>query len=1092
MRFGILGPLAVWTDAGDLVTVPELKTRALLADLLVHAGRAVPAERLIDDLWGERLPDNPANALQGRVSALRRALEAAEPGGRALVAYRPPGYVLQIAAEQLDASRFQDLLAEAQATGAARARAGLLADALALWRGSALADFADATFVRSQVISLAEQRLVALEERAEVRLELGEDLLLVGELSDLVDRYPLRERLRALHMRALYRTGRQSEALASYRDLGQRLRDELGIDPGAQVAALHQAILRQDPALEPAPAPASAPAPAVRGTSLPAPVTALVGRSSAVEEVAALLRANRLVTLTGPGGVGKTRLALEVAARLATSVADGVRLVELALADQPAQGDQRAQGGQPTGGGQASVPELMTTALDIRDDARSTGPSGRGHTGPSERLVGALSDRQLLLVLDNCEHVVGPVAELADRLLAAAPELRILATSQEPLRVDGEVVWSVPPLGAPLDPTEVDPATLGRYAAVRLFVARAAAAAPGFALDRGNAEAVATICRRLDGIPLGLELAAARVPALGVHELAARLDDRFRLLTAGRRHAPPRQQTLRAMIDWSWELLERGERVLLRRLAAQAGSSTLAAIEAICADDRIEPGDIPELVARLVDRSLVMVVDGPRGQRGFKLLESVQAYCLERLQEAGELLATRARQLRFYTGLAERADQHLRGPEQREWLDRLDGETANLRAALDGAALLPDATRALRLGNALTWYWVLRGRLGELHRSLGAALAVPGPAPAVLRARAVVWRAALAFGTGDQTDWETQRGTVLSALDALDDPLDRARSEWTLGYCLTSVGTGAETAGADLIERSLSAFRALGDRWGMAAALAVRGSQAHRRKDIAGATRDSEQSMAWFRELGDQWGQSMAASNLGDLAILTGDYAQADRLHRTALGIAEEMGLWVDASFVLSGLGRIALLTGDDASARGYFDRALRLATDHFVTVAMELAEVGLGCVARREADLDRAEEHLRSWLEWNRGSRAYDRVAVILTELGAVAGQRGHAEAALHLCHDGLAAARASGNRWLVALATERLAAAYALAGRYGHAARALGAADGVRASVGVPAPPSEQHELALVTAAVRTALGDDGFAAEFARAEVVAPELR
>ncbi|WP_343950887.1 AfsR/SARP family transcriptional regulator, partial [Nonomuraea longicatena] len=330
MRFGMLGPLTVWAADGRAVRVPELKVRALLADLLLHEGRPVPVERLIGDLWGEDPPGKPSGALRAKVSQLRRALEEAGPGGRDLVVFSPSGYQLRVEPDALDAIRFRRLVARAHTAGEARSRAALLSEALALWRGSALSDFAAEPFARPAIARLEEQRLAALEEQAEARLELGDHSLLVGELTDLVALHPLRERLRAAQMRALYRSGRQSEALRSYQDLRARLREEQGLDPGSALAALFQAILAQDPALEAVPEGAPR-----HRSNLAAPVSELVGRSQAVGSVLALLRTGRLVTLTGPGGVGKTRLATEVAGRLADFYPDGLWVVELAGRSRP-------------------------------------------------------------------------------------------------------------------------------------------------------------------------------------------------------------------------------------------------------------------------------------------------------------------------------------------------------------------------------------------------------------------------------------------------------------------------------------------------------------------------------------------------------------------------------------------------------------------------------------------------------------------------------------------------------------------------------------------------------------------------------------
>ncbi|MFB4317537.1 BTAD domain-containing putative transcriptional regulator [Actinomadura sp. 21ATH] len=653
MRFGVLGPLEVATDGGRPVRIPELKVRALLADLLVHGGAPVSSGRLIDDLWGPERPGDPAGALRVKVSQLRRALEDAEPGGRELVESGRAGYRVRA---DLDADRFRERVARARATADPAARAELLTGALALWRGPALADFADEEFARAAAARLEEERLTALDDLAEARLALGEHHALVAELGDLAVRHPLRERLQANLIRALYRSGRQHEALEGYRRLRDRLRDELGLDPSPELAALHQAILEQDPSLR-------APARAVPRANLPVPLTELIGRAAEVDAVRGHLARSRLVTLTGPGGVGKTRLALEAAARSAGSYPDGVFLVE--LAGLPADPD--------------AIAEAVTAVA---------GPEPGG---------GAL------LVLDNCEHAVDAVAKTADRLLAAGA--RVLATGQEPLGISGELLHVVPPL------EQAD--------AERLFAARAAAAAPGFTADAdADAAAVAAVCRRLDGIPLALELAAARVRALGVRELADRLDDRFAVLNSGRRGSPARQRTLRAMMDWSWEPLSEPERAVLRRLAVHAGGCTLLAAELTCAGGEVARPEIADVIARLVDRSLVTRAGGR-----YRLLESVAAYSLERLREAGEDGRVQELHDDYYTRLAECAEEYREGHARLRWLARLDEETANLRAALESTVRRGDTRRALRLTAALAWFWIDRGRTGEGHRALRAALA---------------------------------------------------------------------------------------------------------------------------------------------------------------------------------------------------------------------------------------------------------------------------------------------------------------------------------------------------------------------------------
>src|SRR6266516_2737491 len=961
VRFGLLGTLAVWADNGRLVEVPEAKVRALLADLLIHLGRPVPADRLIDDLWGDNLPVRPAGALQLKVSRLRQALGNAEPGGGELVTFRSPGYLLRIDGDAVDEHRFAALIERAGAAEDLRGRAGLLADALALWRGPPLADFADAMFAQPAIARLEEQRLVALEEQAEVRLALGEHSLLTGELGELVAAHPLRERLRAAHMLALYRAGRQAEAVTSYGELRGRLADDLGLDPGPGLAALYQDILEQAPGLQRVQAPATL---ATRPrTNLPAMLTDVVGRTAAVTDLRALLNERRLVTLTGPGGVGKTRLALETAAQAVDAFPDGVWLVELA---------------GPALAGPRTPADAVMAVLGIRDDSSMD---------PSDLLADALRTSRMLLVLDNCEHLVDQAAKLTAQLLQAAPGLRMLVTSREPLMLAGEVVWAVPPLP--------------QSSAVQLFVLRAGASAPGFRLDEDNAHAVAARCRRLDGIPLALELAATRVRTLGVHELLARLDDRFRLLVTGHRDAPARQQTLSAVIDWSWELLSEPERLVLQRLAVAADSCSLHAAEAICAEDGL---DVPGLVARLVDRSLVAVTDGPDGPR-YRLLESVAAYGLQRLHQAGESTQLRLRHRRYYTSLADRAGPHLRGHDQRSWLRRLDSDTANLRRSFDAAIQDNDASAALRMVNALAWYWFLRGRLTEARRALDQALAL-GHGSAAARATATAWQRGFMALAG-----ERGKHTAPPPLGGIDDPIIRATLEWFHAFVASDFGD--PSVGEAMVGRALASFRALGDRWGIAAALSTRAKLAMIRGDPAAAHGDAQQSLAVFRELGDQWGQLQAIEWLGAAEAATGKHRQAGRLHRDGLHMAEELGLWPQAADALSWLGRNALHSGDLAQARELLERAMRLAAEQSYLPGQVFAELGLGQTARRECKLDAAETHLRTVLETSRriGSEPDIARTISLSELGFIAEQRGNPAAAHTLHLESLTAAQKLGD---------------------------------------------------------------------------------
>ncbi|MFI8161596.1 AfsR/SARP family transcriptional regulator [Streptomyces microflavus] len=1207
MRFGVLGPLVVWDGEGREVRVPEAKVRALLADLLAHDGGPVTADRLIHDLWGDAPPGKPAGALQAKISQLRRVV------GRDRVVRQPAGYRLRLdgGGDEVDAVRFRALVTEARPVRDPRTRAALLTEALGLWRGPAYADFADGLFVRGPAQRLAEQRLSVLEEQAEARLEAGDHALLAGELADLVALHPLRERLRAAQMRVLYAAGRQSEALASYEDLRTRLVGELGVDPSPELAALHGAVLRQEPGLsagawaygapaggtegsgnpvsargtasavwDTAPgaqgaAPAvrdSAPvaqgtapaaretAPAVQGSApvardsaraahttgapstappsspshsnLPVPLTPLVGRRQALADLSQLLSGTRLVTLTGPGGVGKTRLAVAAA----TAERDGARAGELA------DGTWLVEFSGIRAGTPADLAQVVAATLGIRDDAPHSLPgTGTGTPSLPHRLAAALRDRRTLLVLDNCEHVVDAAAELTELLLRTAPGLRVLATGQEPLGLAGEAMFLV----EPLEPAD----------AVRMFMERAAAAAPGFPRDPDAPEAperraVAEICRRLDGIPLALELAATRVRALGVRELAERLNDRFRVLTFGQRGAPARQQTLRAVIDWSWELLSAPERIVLRRLAAHSDGCDLAAAEAVCAGDGVARDEVLDLVTRLVDRSLVVVVGGPSGPR-YRLLESVAAYATERLHEMEDLTAVRDRHLRHYRALAEHAEPRLRGAGQRDRLARLDAEAGNLRSALDEAVRRAGAgepEEAVRLATALAWWWLLRGRLTEARRSLGAVLAatvgasgsgapttdgasgsgasapasgcgasvpasgcgasVPAsgsgapatPTPAAIPAapspgcaELALLHAAFALLTGDHTAaaMTTDGPARTATADAIPDPVRRARALWLCAYGLFSAGDAAGSG--ELNARALALFTTAEDRWGTAAALGLRATLALVRGDLAGLGRDGLRSALIFRELGDRWGELQTVSPLAALAEIKGAYEDAERRQHEGLRMARELGLEAEVSARLSGLGRLALLARDWDRARDLHEQARRIAAEQGYKYGEIHSGMGLALGARRSGDLDRAEAYLLHIRDGYAevSSQAGDHL--LLAELGFVAELRGDARGAASHHLAGLEIARALAEPRALALSLEGLAGAAALPGHATAATGAavlLGAAAAARRRAGAPLPPAERADVDRITVAARAALGADAFSEAYASGARLDPE--
>jgi predicted ATPase/DNA-binding SARP family transcriptional activator len=1056
MELGILGPLEV-RDGSALVPVPGAKERALLADLVVNAGRVVSADRLVEDLWGDAPPGNPANTLQGRVSALRRALG---PAGSGLVVTRPPGYVLATDPAAVDASRFERLVAEAMALGSTGAphATRLLEEALGLWRGPALAEFADRPWAQAEAARLEELRLAATEALVELRLAAGGHARVVGELEALVAAHPTRERPRGQLMVALYRSGRQADALRVYAETRVTLAEELGIDPSPELQRLYQAILVQDPALEPA-----GPVPQPPRHNLPERLTSLVGRDQELREVAKLVEAHRLVTVVGPGGAGKTTVAVELARRLGGGHPDGVWLVELAAVGDP-----------------ALLAEVVGAALGLREEPPEPGTPS---TGPGERLAESLRDKALLLVLDNCEHLVAACAELVGRLLRTAPGVRVLATSREVLRVAGEVVWPVPPLAVP-GGDGAAPEMLAGYDAVRLFAERAAAADPGFALDAASAPAVAELCRRLDGLPLAIELAAARVRVLPVPEIAARLGDRFRLLGGGDRTSDPRQRTLRATVDWSWELLEEPDRRLWRRLAVFPGGWTVAAAEAVCAGDGLDEDEVLEGLFRLVDRSLV-VAAGVEPAR-FSMLESLRAYGAERLAETGEVEAVAARHTAFFLELAEEAATHRTA---RPWLRRMRADYDNLRAALDRVVAAGDLDTALRLAGALGWYWSTDHTI-EGRQRLAAVLALADgrpPTPALARVLQVRAMVEVALAPTGATVAAARRSREL--FERFGDRQGVAFSKLLIGWAELQRG-GPGDAALRLVEEADATFAELGDPWGQAFAGQSRAVfETYLHGPSERAQRAGRQALERYRALDDQFGLAQAQFNLAEMATALGDLDAARRGYEETLAAARDGGpLWALLAS-LTRLGALLILEGEEDRAAALHAEAVALARRSGQRRALGHLYNELGAVARARGDLERARQLHQEALAIVRGLIGWSvphtlaSLACAEARLGDLDGAAAHLREAARLLLETPQPATAA-----LVLTGEALVALGRA--RPDRAARLLAAAEATHERIGTVPVAAERRELEVVAEAVRGVLDPDTLAAARAAGRALDPE--
>ncbi|MCP2335799.1 BTAD domain-containing putative transcriptional regulator [Actinomadura rupiterrae] len=1125
-------PVESWDTAGRLVEISGARLRVLLTRLALEPGRMIPAERLIDDLWEDEPPAGAPNALQSLVSRLRAVI------GREAIESGPGGYRLAVPREAVDAHVFETRVRAARTITDARTRASALRAALGLWRGPALADAAHLPFAAAPSARLDELRRAAIEDRAAADLELGRHLDLVPELQALAAADPLREPLRALLIRALYAAGRQADALTEYESLRTALADTLGVDPSPALEELHLAVLRQDPSLNgvrPEPDPVLEDGPTPPAGNLRAQLTSFIGRDDDLRRVAGMLARGRFVTLTGPGGAGKTRLSQEAGRRATGLVPDGVWFVPLASVTDPSE-----------------VPSAVLSALGLREVtlvATSSGwltahdppeptpdtpprpadpaasPAGNagfsaagdaapGHT-PAEaagrpagdaaprsaadatsRLAVALAGRQTLIILDNCEHLLDAAARLADRLLAACPGVRILATSREPLGVTGEALYPVEPLEQP--PPDASAELAMEFPAVRLFADRAAAVSPGFAVTSENVADTVRICRALDGMPLAIELAAARLRALTLGQVADRLDDRFRLLRAGSRTALPRHRTLRAVVEWSWDLLDARERAIWRRLAAFPGGADLEAAEAVCADqddvpqsrttspDRREPrtvrdedirgvsagngasaadprnesapatgprresaastnlpregerarhlrdetvpaglrdesvpadlrdagvredlrdagvpterrdesvpanlrgegvptglrgegvraglrgegvpaADVLDVLAALVDKSLVVVTDGPDGSPRYRMLETIRAYGLERLDEAGEAERVRRAHAEYFAGFAETAEPHLFRAEQLEWVARLNADQDNMHAALRWAVDVGDATLMVRFAAALGWYWFLRGRVNEAVDAVIAITELPEPPPGQTTARALALGVMAVFDGASRPDADATRWLLLSRsltqavppdeplhpvlrlmlitvemyvdgwsermLTSLDpllndpDPWVRGLGRFIAGHI--ELNFGRSEAGERYFAAALTSFREAGDRWGLSFTLTGQGELLARRGEHRAAVALYEEAVRLNHQFG---GGPMVVlqteMQLANQLTLLGDTDRAERILRTARREVERINAAEGTAALNHASALLARRRGDLAEAVRLLDEAVDL-----------------------------------------------------------------------------------------------------------------------------------------------------------------------
>ena len=938
LEIRLLGPFEVLADGG-VADVGGSKRQALLAMLALRDGRVVDVDALVDGLWGEQLPSAPRNALHHHIARLRAAL------GEAAIAGSADGYSLNNA--HVDAVRFEELLAETRGAlrdGDVRAAADAVAGALDLWRGSALQGLTGTAWFDAEARRLETLHVDALEEQFEVALALGEHRELVAALRSAVAGNSFRERLWGQLMLALYRSGRQADALEAFQEARRVLADELGLEPGPELRRIQEAILAHDPAIAVVSAAGS------RRGNLPAPSTSFVGREDELVQVATLLRRHRQVTLTGPPGVGKSRLAVETARSLEDEFPDGIWLVDFARAGDADDGVR-----------------LLAHVVDARG------------ADPLARVASRLRHAAVLLVLDACEHVLDEAARIVSTVLAECPQVRILATSREALHLTSEVRLLVVPLEA---------------AAVELFLERARAARPGFEADAEAVALAGEIVRRVDGLPLAIELAAARVNVLGLGELVAVLERRAVLL----RDSPvsdPTRTALRGLVEWSYDLLHGDEKTVLQQLAVHRGGASLPSLVTLAARQGLNEATVAYLVAALVDKSIVSASFADGAAR-YDMLDTVREYLLERLAESGALAAVRGAHAEYFAALADEARVELRGPDWLRWERRLELENDNLWAALTYARDAPDPAVAVRLGT-LGWYFALADRVSEGRRFLEFALAATDDAaPVELRIEQL---ADLCYIATEEFDL----GSALVAGERAVSLAATAAAPWQRGFAqlmfsLALGQSGEVERAAAMADDADAAFEAARDDWGIAASSLIRAIGAAHAGDVSAVT--AVVSVARRHADAVEYDAFRAPVLLLEAwaAQRRGEDAAAVDAYRRAFELAGRIGFGDHAAFALAGLGAIALADGDLSKAEELQQQAITTADAAQAPWVAAQARVQLARIAGASGNTKEADRLFREVLEWStmqRPHQARESLFVALAGNPATAAERGLAEIA-------------------------------------------------------------------------------------------------
>jgi predicted ATPase/DNA-binding SARP family transcriptional activator/tetratricopeptide (TPR) repeat protein len=1066
VEFRVLGTLEVLDSGGHPVELRGSKLRTLLAALILRAGQPVSADQLFDLLWGDTPPSGAANALQAQVSKLRRLLTDAQVEGR------DGGYVLSIDAQQIDFERFTRLAKAGHdhlESGRHAEAAAALREGLALWRGAALADFAFEEFAQPHRTRLEEMRLTAIEDRIDADLIAGRHEAVAAELEGLVREHGLRERLWAQLMMALYRCDRQSDSLRAFQRARDLLADELGLDPGPALRELERQVLAHDPAL-------SAPVAASRTTlglsNIHPELSTFVGRSADVEQITKLLERRRLVSITGPGGVGKTRIATEIALQPGRTWRDGAWLVELGV-----EAGDRA----------------VASAFQ-----RTFGPR-LGHTGGDETidwLTTGLATTELLIVLDNCEHVLADAAEIASAIVRSCPGVTVLATSREPLGVPGESVRALEPLG--LDD------------AMHLFASRAADSDGEFVLDDASSGAVATICDNVDRLPLAIELTAARTRAFSAQQLAELLDRRFGLVSTISGGRPQRQQTIHAAVDWSYDLLFDDERRLLSRLSVFAGGFTLDAAARVCADDTLAANDIDVLIARLVDKSLVATQRRSSATPRFRLLRPVADYAAARLEEAGETALLRTRHTRWLIDFTAGLTAGLRGPASVTWAHLANVELANLARSAEWGLGDGDPIEALQIGVNLGWYAFLSANIQNDEPVMLELLERAGHAPVALRCRALMWSGLLSIGRTARRTWAmdaidvartaanagvtTTSDAEVDGLSITSEAIALARTADDPALLLETLVIGSLHLGAvgslpdvlrTLNDEARVLAKSVADPWHVAVVAALDGLATYVAGDLETSMAELRGAIEAFRALRDNHTAALFEITFSEVAELRGDIAGATSAMAAAVAVEAESGFL--ASTVLRAV--LCWLMGRNGEVQRSLElgrEVVALAHQPFNPVIRAQALFALGVAETLADDPDSARDHLGEALAIHQQVGMKRETAMDHRHLGILDHMVGDREAAIGHLRRAVQLAAEVGLPWTVMLAARSIAEVI-VDDQPEVACQLLGSTEALAEVFGYVPTPDERHLVDTTLATATTLLG----ATEVARATAAGAQL-